>query len=26
MTQRYFGFGNPYAYQFKRAAYEALAH
>jgi len=26
MTQRYFGFGNPYAYQFKRGAYEALAH
>ncbi len=24
MTQRYFGFGNPYAFAFKRAAYQAL--
>ena len=26
MTQRYFGFGNPYAYEFKRHAYKALEH
>ena len=26
MTQRYFGFGNPYAYEFKRHAYKALGH
>ena len=26
MTQRYFGFGNPYAYEFKRQAYRALGH
>jgi CubicO group peptidase (beta-lactamase class C family) len=25
MTQRYFGFGNPYMYRFKREAYKALA-
>ncbi|MGZ5265801.1 MAG: serine hydrolase domain-containing protein, partial [Caldimonas sp.] len=24
MTQRYFGFGNPYGYEFKRQAYRAL--
>ena len=24
MTQRYFGFGNPYAYEFHRQAYRAL--
>ena len=24
MTQRYFGFGNPYSYEFKRQAYRAL--
>ncbi|MEP7300622.1 MAG: serine hydrolase domain-containing protein [Caldimonas sp.] len=24
MTQRYFGFGNPYAFEFKRQAYRAL--
>lgn len=26
MTQRYFGFGNPYAFAFKNAAYQALGH
>jgi len=26
MTQRYFGFGNPYAYEFHRQAYKALGH
>ena len=26
MTQRYFGFGNPYAFEFKRHAYSALGH
>lgn len=26
MTQRYFGFGNPYAGEFKRQAYRALGH
>lgn len=26
LTQRYFGFGNPYAYQFKWHAYKALGH
>lgn len=26
LTQRYFGFGNPYAYEFHRQAYEALGH
>ena len=26
MTQRYFGFGNPYSYEFKRHAYQALGH
>lgn len=26
MTQRYFGFGNPYAYEFNRHAYKALGH
>ena len=26
MTQRYFGFGNPYSYEFKRQAYKALGH
>ncbi len=26
MTQRYFGFGNPYAFAFKREAYKALGH
>ena len=26
MTQRYFGFGNPYAYEFRRHAYKALSH
>jgi CubicO group peptidase (beta-lactamase class C family) len=26
LTQRYFGFGNPYAYEFHRQAYRALGH
>ena len=26
MTQRYFGFGNPYAYEFNRHAYKASGH
>ena len=26
MTQRYFGFGNPYALEFQRHAYKALGH
>lgn len=26
MTQRWFGMGNPYAYEFKRQAYRALGH
>ena len=26
MTQRYFGFGDPYAYEFNRQAYKALGH
>jgi CubicO group peptidase (beta-lactamase class C family) len=26
MTQRYFGSGNPYGYEFKRHAYKALGH
>ena len=26
MTQRYFGFGNPYAYEFHRQAYKALGY
>lgn len=26
MTQRYFGFGNPYAFEFKRLAYQGLGH
>ena len=26
LTQRYFGFGNPYAYEFHRQAYKALGH
>ena len=26
LTQRYFGFGNPYAYHFKWHAYKALGH
>ena len=26
LTQRYFGFGNPYAYEFHREAYKALGH
>jgi CubicO group peptidase (beta-lactamase class C family) len=26
LTQRYFGFGNPYAYHFKLHAYQALGH
>lgn len=26
LTQRYFGFGNPYAYHFKWQAYKALGH
>jgi CubicO group peptidase (beta-lactamase class C family) len=26
MTQRYFGFGNPYAYEFHRQAYKAFGH
>jgi CubicO group peptidase (beta-lactamase class C family) len=26
LTQRYFGFGNPYAYEFNRHAYKALGH
>ena len=26
MTQRYFGFGNPYAYEFHRQAYKSLGH
>jgi len=26
MTQRYMGFGHPYAYEFKRQAYKALGH
>jgi CubicO group peptidase (beta-lactamase class C family) len=26
MTQRYFGFGNPYSFEFKSKAYEALGH
>jgi len=26
LTQRYFGFGNPYAYEFHREAYKALRH
>lgn len=26
LTQRYFGFGNPYAYHFKLHAYKALGH
>jgi len=25
-TQRYSGFGNPYAYEFHRHAYKALGH
>lgn len=26
MTQRYFGFGNPYTFMFRKLAYEALVH
>ena len=26
MTQRYFGFGNPYAFEFKARAYQGLGH
>lgn len=26
MTQRYFGFGNPYAFAFKKLAYQGLGH
>jgi len=26
MTQRYMGFGNPYTFEFKRLAYQALGH
>jgi len=26
MTQRYFGFGNPYTFEFKRLAYQGLGH
>ena len=26
LTQRYFGFGNPYVYEFNRHAYKALGH
>ena len=26
LTQRYFGFGNPYAYEFHRHSYKALGH
>ena len=26
MTQRYFGFGNPYSFEFQRQAYRALGH
>jgi CubicO group peptidase (beta-lactamase class C family) len=26
MTQRYFGFGNPYSIEFKKMAYQALGH
>lgn len=26
MTQRYFGFGNPYTFMFRKLAYEALGH
>ncbi|MFT4103862.1 MAG: serine hydrolase domain-containing protein, partial [Burkholderiaceae bacterium] len=26
MTQRYFGFGNPYCFEFKNLAYEGLGH